>query len=154
MTADPDVRLREVRDDDLPIFLDHQQDPVAVAMAGVPARDRETFMEHAARIRADPTVTYRTILVDGRVAGNIVAWDDDGQHDVGYWIGREHWGRGVATLALGAFLREITMRPLYAHVATHNLGSSRVLQKCGFRIVGSARVEPEGIDELVLRLDA
>lgn len=149
---DLDVRLREVQDDDLETFFKYQQDPVATEMAAFPARDRATFMDHAARIRADPTVTYRTIVVDRRVAGNIVAWDDDGKQDVGYWIGREFWGRGIATLALAAFLREVATRPLYAHVAKHNVASTRVLQKCGFRIIGSARVEPDGIDEVVLRL--
>lgn len=151
---DLDVQLRDVEDRDLERFFEHQQDPVATQMAAFPARDRETFMEQAARIRTDPTVTYRTILADGEVAGNIVAWDDDGQQDVGYWIGREWWGRGIATLALAAFLREVASRPLYAHVAKHNVASTRVLQKCGFRVVGSARVEPDGIDELVLRLDS
>jgi RimJ/RimL family protein N-acetyltransferase len=39
-------------------------------------------------------------------------------------------------------------RPLHARVATHNIGSIRVLEKCGF-----AR-DSESHDELVLRLDA
>ena len=147
-----DVELRPVEDDDLPVFFDHQQDPVAIEMAAFPARDRATFDDHLARIRADPSVTFRTILVDGQVAGNLVAWDDAGKRDVGYWIGREFWGRGIATAALAAFVHEIPTRPLYAHVAKHNVGSARVLEKSGFRVVGTARVEPEGIDELVLRL--
>ena len=147
-----DVELRPVEDDDLPVFFDHQQDPMAIEMAAFPARDRATFDDHLARIRADPSVTFRTILVDGQVAGNLVAWNDAGKHDVGYWIGREFWGRGIATAALTAFLHEVPTRPLYAHVAKHNVGSARVLEKCGFRAVGTARVEPEGIDELVLRL--
>ena len=147
-----DVELRPVEDDDLPIFFDHQQDPVAIEMAAFPARDRATFDDHLARIRSDRSVTFRTILVDGQVAGNIVAWDDLGKHTVGYWLGREFWGRGIATAALTAFLDEVAIRPLFAHVAKHNAGSARVLAKCGFRVVGAARIEPEGIDELVLRL--
>ena len=148
-----DVELRPVEDDDLPIFFGHQQDPVAIEMAAFPARDRATFDDHLARIRADRSVTFRTILVDGQVAGNVVAWDDLGKHTVGYWLGREFWGRGIATASLTAFLDEVAIRPLFAHVAKHNVGSARVLEKCGFRVVGTARIEPEGIDELVLRLD-
>lgn len=45
--------------------------------------------------------------------------------------GKEHWG-SVATRALAAFLRLVTERPLHAHVAQHNVGSRRVLEKCGF----------------------
>ena len=74
----------------------------------------------------------RTILADGAVAGNVVSWLQDGERLVGYWIGREHWGRGIATRALAELLREIEERPLYAHVARHNVGSIRVLEKCGF----------------------
>lgn len=149
-----DVRLRDVEDDDLPILFEYQADPVATEMADFPARDREAYLAHSARIRADPTVTFQTILVDGQVAGNVVAWDDAGRRSVGYWIGREFWGRGVATLALAAFLRIVTTRPLYAHVAKHNLGSIRVLEKCGFRIIAEARPEPgDEVEELVLRLE-
>jgi RimJ/RimL family protein N-acetyltransferase len=52
---------------------------------------------------------------------------------VGYWLGRSYWGRGIATRALALFLPLVPARPLYAHVASHNTGSMRVLVKCGFR---------------------
>jgi RimJ/RimL family protein N-acetyltransferase len=157
-TGDGAVELREVIDEDLPILFGHQQDPEATAMAAFPARDRETYLAHSARIRTDPTVTFRTIVVDGQVAGNIVAWDDGDQRAVGYWIGREFWGRGVATRALAAFIDVVTTRPLYAHVAKHNVGSIRVLEKCGFTIVGEDRVASgSGLDEtgeFIFRLGA
>src|SRR4051812_23432521 len=43
--------------------------------------------------------TRPDVTVDGRPAGNIVAWWQDGQRYVGYWFGREFWGRGVGTRA-------------------------------------------------------
>ncbi|MBP8242640.1 MAG: GNAT family N-acetyltransferase, partial [Thermoflexales bacterium] len=55
-----------------------------------------------------------------------------GQREVGYWLGREFWGKGIATRALEAFLAIDTTRPLHAFVVHHNLGSIRVLEKCGF----------------------
>jgi len=51
---------------------------------------------------------------------------------VSYWIGREFWGRGVATAALAALVAEIKERPLHAFVPEHNVGSIRVLEKCEF----------------------
>ena len=75
----------------------------------------------------------RTIVADGVVAGNIGSWPDDSQQLVGYWVGRAWWGRGVATQALTLLLDKVSIRPLYAHVAKHNIGSIRVLDKCGFR---------------------
>ena len=56
----------------------------------------------------------------------------DGRRLVGYWIGREFWGRGVATAALAAFVAEVKERPLHAFVAEHNVRSIRVLEKCEF----------------------
>ena len=96
----PSVRLRPVEDDDLPIFLAHQDDPIAAAMAAFPTRAPDVFYEHWATIRADPTNYTRTIVADGEVVGDIVSWLDDGRRQVGYWIGRDHWGKGFATAAL------------------------------------------------------
>ena len=65
-----DVRLRDVAEADLPIFFEHQLDPVATQMAAFPSRDRDAFMVHWARILSDASVVKQTILVDGQVAGN------------------------------------------------------------------------------------
>jgi RimJ/RimL family protein N-acetyltransferase len=142
------VVLRDVRDDDLPIFFEDQRDPDGVAMAGVPTRDREAFMAHWAKIRADPTIVQRTVEVDGKVAGNVGSWPSDEGRLVGYWIGRAYWGKGIATAALSALLEVLPERPLHAFVAAGNVGSIRVLEKCGFVRVGE---DEEGF---VFRLDA
>jgi len=145
-----DVELRDTVDDDLPILFRHQLDSVASEMAAFPSRDREGFTAHQAKILADDTVLSRTIVVDGEVAGSLGSWDAEGERDVGYWIGREFWGRGIATAALRSFLEIETTRPLYAHVAVHNAGSRRVLDKCGFEVVREQRVDE--VDELVMRM--
>ena len=105
-------------------------------------------------IRVRSRAHKQTILVDGQVAGNIGSWPQDGVRLVGYWIGKEYWGKGVATRALAAFLHLVTERPLHAHVAKHNVGSIRVLEKCGFSLEREVSVEGAGKDvaELVLGL--
>ena len=87
------------------------------------------------------------------MAGYIGSWQESGQEMLGYWIGREHWGRGVATAALAAFVAEVTERPLFAHVVNSNAGSIRVLEKCGFRRTGDPTVAADGVVELLYRLD-
>jgi RimJ/RimL family protein N-acetyltransferase len=150
------VRLRAVEDEDLDVFFAHQTDPAALEMAAFPGRDKAQFVAHWAKIRADATVMQRTIVADGTVAGNIGSWHQDGQQLLGYWVGREHWGRGVATEALGQFLGEVPTRPLYAHVAVHNVGSARVLEKCGFRrdhvLEANAPAPDDGIEEFIFVL--
>ena len=141
------VALREVSADDLPVFFEHQRDPVAAAMAGFAPRERTAFTAHWERILADPGVLARAVVADGRLAGNVVSFDREGRREVGYWIGREFWGAGVATAALAAFLDLETTRPLYAGVARWNAGSHRVLEKCGFAVCAA-----EG-DDVTLRLE-
>jgi len=150
------VRLRDVTEEDLPIFFEHQRDPEATRMAAFPSRDRQAFMAHWAKIMADRSVILRTIVFDGEVAGNIVSWEQAGEREVGYWLGQEYWGRGTASRALAAFLDQVKTRPLYAHVAKHNLASRRVLEKCGFSVFAEDRRVPDGsggqVEEFILKL--
>lgn len=143
------VTLRAVSERDLPILYEHQLDPEAARMAAFTPRDRDAFMTHWRKIMNDDTVLLRTIVVEGEVAGNLVSWEQDGAREVGYWIDKAFWGRGVATNALSRFIEEDDVRPLSAHVAAHNIGSIRVLEKCGFNI--SSR-QSSDVDEVVLTL--
>ena len=126
------IFLRDVIETDLQIFYLQQLDPEATRMAAFPSRDREAFMAHWKKILADETNVLRTIVYEDQVVGNIVSFLMEGHREVGYWIGREFWGRGIATRALELFLEQVRQRPLYAYVAKHNIGSCRVLEKCGF----------------------
>jgi len=142
------VTLRDVVSDDIPVFFEYQLDPEAGEMASFPARSWDAFTTHWGRILDDDTTVNQTVLVGGRVAGNIASFLQDGEREVGYWLGREFWGRGIATQALAAFLTLEQRRPLYAHVVRHNTASRRVLEKCGFVLLAQ---EPE---DFRLKLEA
>jgi RimJ/RimL family protein N-acetyltransferase len=129
-----EIQLRDVEAGDLPLFFEHQRDPIAVAMVAFDSRDRAAFDQHWAKLLADDSLLKKTVTVDGEVAGNIGSWTADGKREIGYWIDRAFWGRGIATEALSAFLLVEQTRPLYAGVAKHNVASIRVLQKCGFKL--------------------
>lgn len=124
--------LRDVVESDLPVFFEHQREPEGTAMADFPARDREAFDAHWRRILADDSLTKKTIVFEGQVAGNAVSWPQDGRQLVGYWLGKAFWGKGLATQALAELIDELGTRPLHAYVAKTNVGSIRVLEKCGF----------------------
>lgn len=157
-TLTTNVRLRDVIEDDLSAFFEHQCDTDANQMAAFPARDRDAFMAHWTKILRDETATIKTILFNEYVAGNILCWEQDQKRLVGYWIGKSYWGRGVATKSLTEFLGVVRSRPLFAHVAIHNIASIRVLEKCGFTICSeemAALYSPsDGVEELVLKLSA
>ena len=149
-----EVSLRALTKDDLPTIFAFNSDPVAVAMVGMPPRDEETFYAHRARNEANPSNVSRAIIVGGELVGDIISWvDDGGQRRLGYWLGQEFWGRGIATAALTAFLGVLTDRPLYADVLRTNAGSLRVLQKCGFRLLNEDERGPDhDPEEYTLRL--
>jgi RimJ/RimL family protein N-acetyltransferase len=148
-----EVAIRDTVEADLPILFEHQMDPVAVQMAAFPSRELDAVLVHWRKILASENVA-KTILFDGKVAGNLVCWEQSGERLVGYWIGQEYWGRGIASRALAEFLRLETARPLHAHVAKHNLGSIRVLEKCGFARTGESPAPPGGeeVEEWIFTL--
>ncbi len=93
----------------------------------------------ATKVLGDPTVFVQAITVDGELAGNAVAWWDEGRRFIGYWLGRQHWGRGIGTRALALFLEREQARPLHADPFVGNTGSVRLLEKHGFRRTETVR---------------
>ena len=155
------VQLRDVLDADLPIFFEQQLDADANHMAAFTCKDpadRDAFDKHWARIIGDPTILKKTVLFDGRVAGHVMSFEQAGEREVCYWMGKEFWGRGIATCALKEFLNHVNIRPLYARVANDNAGSIRVLEKCGFEICGKGKwfsnARGAEIEELILKYEA
>ena len=153
--------LREVTETDLDVLFAHWNDPEANRMAAfAPAdpSDREAFDERWRRIRESDDSIALVIDVDGQVVGSIGSWTGDPEREVTFWLGREHWGKGIATHALAAFLADVERtRPIHASTAHDNVGSQRVLEKCGFRRVGERRAyatsRGEELDEVLFRLD-
>jgi RimJ/RimL family protein N-acetyltransferase len=100
----------------------------------------------------------RTVLWNGQVAGSVLQFQLFERPSVAYWIDREFWGRGIATRALRAFLRECLVRPLIARVAEDNLASRKIVENCGFRISGEdkgfARFRGAEIEELIYCLQS
>jgi len=106
----------------------------------------------------DESIIIQTILYEDQVAGSVLKYDDEGKPEVSYWLGKEFWGKGIATQALRLFLDRVAARPLYARAAKDNLASIRVLEKCGFTVCGQSKgyANARGceIEELLLVLGA
>ncbi|MFN8354667.1 MAG: GNAT family protein [Spirosomataceae bacterium] len=93
-------------------------------------------------------LTSFAIIVNDKVAGGIaiVPQDDVAQisAEIGYWLGVDYWGRGIATEAVGlmatyAFEHFPTIHRLFAKVYSRNVASMRVLEKVGFVLEGIHR---------------
>jgi len=127
--------LRPVVDEDLPLFFAHQLDATANHMAAFVGEDpenRDRFMAHWQNLRANPTIVPRTILCGAQVVGHILSYEEEGKDEVNQ------------------------TRPIFARVAKDNIGSRRVLEKCGFVVIGEARgyanAREAEIEELLLQL--
>ncbi len=149
------VMLRETRREDVPRFFEHQTDPEGMRMVGsVRANhlDRDAFIARWDGILANDALIKRAIvLAEPASGGEIVVGSincferipDPARPctifpgpEIGYWLGREHRGKGIASEAVKLFLADVTRRPLYARAASDNVGSIRVLQKAGFKEIG------------------
>lgn len=152
------VTLRDVHDDDLPLYYRWQSDPVATHMAAFRLKDADfaAFAERWRRILADPDTVTQTILWEGTPAGNIGCFWRDGRREIGYWIDRAHWGKRIASQALAQLVASIDERPVHAAVVKDNVGSCRVLEKAGFVAIGQTSMfdETRGaqIDEVLYEL--
>jgi RimJ/RimL family protein N-acetyltransferase len=154
------VALRPVNDRDLDVLFEQRRDPEAVRMAAFTPRnpgDRAAFDAHMAEVRSSPDLVLRAVTCDGRLVGSVASFPAEGQTEVTYWIDRGVWGQGIATQALALLLDLVPVRPLHARAASDNVGSMRVLQKAGFKVVGTEVSFAAGrngeIEESILRLD-
>lgn len=101
------------------------------------ARDARDFLKHAAAAQ-DPS--NLAIEVEGRAVGAIgyVPGTDVERFsaEIGYWLGKAFWGRGITTEALELVtlhaFRELNFLRLFALPFADNAPSARILEKAGY----------------------
>jgi RimJ/RimL family protein N-acetyltransferase len=106
--------------------------------------DAEAYI---ALVMARSVQTSFAIVVDGVVGGNISLRPgtdiDRISAELGYWLGRPFWGRGVITDAVQATtsygFEVLKLHRVFAVPFARNLASKRVLEKCGFAQEGLMR---------------
>ncbi|MDD8061209.1 MULTISPECIES: GNAT family N-acetyltransferase [Shewanella] len=135
------IYLKDVSEQDLSLLFDFQNDPIANKMADVPAREREAFYQHwQQNIFSNQHSMAIGIWHNNLLVGHLVSWvnlelatvDEPEVRLIGYWIGREYWGQGIATNALKMFLQHYIKSPVYAYIDAQNQGSLKVAQANGF----------------------
>ena len=88
------------------------------------------------------------VIVDDEIVACVSWWPEgDGDVEVGYWVGKDYWGKGLASRAL-AMLLELPEIPknkrLVAKVLEGNTASERVLLKNGFVFTGECELSRMG----------
>lgn len=151
--------LRKTQKSDLEFLFQFQLDKEAIYLAAFTPKDptdKEAYLEKFAKHLDDPTINMQTIWVDEIIVGSIAKFEVEGETEITYWIDRPLWGKGIATAALKNFLTIESTRPLRGRVAFDNLGSQRVLEKCGFiktgKDKGFANARQTEIEEFIYKL--
>lgn len=153
------VQLRPSKKSDLEILFQFQLDEEANYLAAFTPKDpanKKAYIEKYTKHLDEPTINQQTILVDGIIAGSVAKFMIDGDTEITYWIDKKFWGKGIATTALKNFLATEETRPVFGRVAFDNIGSQRVLEKCGFTRIGEdkgyANARQAEIEEFIYKL--
>jgi len=118
-------------------------DPEVAATTGLPlpfpSDGAAQLVALARQARAQGTGYHLAILSGERLVGVCGLKDIDPTRragEIGCWLGRPHWGQGIATRAVAELARiardDLGLRTLTAWVLEENLRSLRVLEKSGF----------------------
>jgi len=106
----------------------------------------EWIATHGQRFRDGVSAVFAIVSRDGDELVGAVGLEIDRDHEraeLGYWVGREHWGRGVATEAARAVLGHgfgtLGLHRIHAAYFAHNPRSGRVLEKLGMTHEGTLR---------------
>lgn len=93
-----------------------------------------------------PVTSFGIVIGDMVIGGITLRRGDDIEREnaeVGYWIGREYWGRGIITEALlgvtGYAFAMLRLRRVFAVPFTRNVASIRALEKAGYTREGTMR---------------
>ncbi len=153
------ILTRTVKDD-LERLFQFQLDPEAIYLAAFTPKnphDRAAYIEKYTKFLGDPTIHMQTIHVNDRIVGSIARFYIEEDAEITYWIDRPYWGQGIASSALTCFLKMEPTRPLFGRTAFDNIGSQRVLEKCGFVRTGEdkgfANARQAEIEEFIYRLE-
>ena len=100
---------------------------------------------HADAWREARRGVWAVCLADGELVGAAGLHFEPAHRraELGYWIGRVHWGRGIATEAVRALVEHafdgLGLERVFAHHFTWNPASGRVLEKAGLKREGLLR---------------
>ncbi len=153
------IKLRSTEIVDLDTLFQFQLDKEGGYLAAFMPKDptdKTAYIAKYKKLLDDPNVNNQTILLDSVIVGSIAKFIMEGETEITYWIDRKYWGQGIATKALSEFLVLETTRPIFGRVAFDNIGSQKVLEKCGFNKIGTdkgfANARQMEIEEFIYKL--
>ena len=166
-TKTPEVRIEPLEMKHAPFIQRYASDAAVAAMITIPHPYPENGGEEFVRYdqgRREKGVAfhYAVIIEDSFVGVCGIEYDKPndgfkGQPVLDYWIGKPFWGRGYGTAAAFAVLKrafsELGHSVIISGCLTHNPGSRRILEKCGFQPNGTEENERGTLAYYILKKD-
>lgn len=112
-------------------------------------KDAQAWVKRCLKRQAAKVVTdfILVIDIDGEVVGSVGLHRIAKNHkaEIGYWLAEQHWGKGIMTEVVKLMdktgRKKFGLKRIYAGVFSYNIGSKRVLEKCGFEFEGVQKKE-------------
>ena len=108
--------------------------------------DAEEWIDIVAETLSDEAAGFKlSIFMDDALIGGVGLNHREGNvYELGYWLGKAYWGRGIATEAAAGLLQHsketLPDAEFVAHCMKGNAASSRVLEKLGFHVTGEVEI--------------
>lgn len=148
------IELRDRTEETVRVYFNMTRDEEIQSLCPQKAKTEDEAVADFYETLSDNAKSYgRTIYIDGEYIGDIWCYcidrDENPNAMVSYCIfKKEYWGRGIGSIALEMFLKEITekfqLKSIGAFTYANNIGSIRVLEKNGF--VLSESFEEDGTE--------
>ena len=165
------VHLSEIRDSDAEALVEWlAEEDIAVWTAVIPIpytlADAKAYLEIVRRrtVAAGRPTELAIRRADGRLIGGVGlhGWKPGAaEAEIGYWLAKPYWGKGIASAAVRAALAHgaaLGVKRFTARVYAGNERSARMLEKLGFRDEGPLPARPESggrkLDSRLYALDA
>jgi [ribosomal protein S5]-alanine N-acetyltransferase len=101
---------------------------------------------HATKLAKDESVSFAITLRSSGALVGAIGLELSVEHsraELGYWIGKQYWGQGIATEAAREIMiygfEALGLRRIYAHHIARNPASGRVMAKIGMKHEGTLR---------------
>jgi len=103
-----------------------------VELGWIAQADWPLFYRHYHTIINQKKLDIFAVRVDSEYAGAVEVGDCGDHYQIGYWLGADYCGQGLATEAVSSVLGRLDERPVTADTLKTNQASARVLEKNGF----------------------
>ena len=160
-TKTPEVRIEPLEMKHAPLMQRYESDPDIAATTLVPhpypENGGEMRVRWAIRLRAEGSGFSYAVYDEETFVGRCSVGVHEERPELYYWVAKPFWGQGYGTAAAFAVLKRVFSEQgypvIFSSSYTHNPGSMRILEKCGFQPNGTKEEKRGTLALYILKRD-